>query len=1202
MSINFTWENFFRSNRLAENSSKQRWLERISSCGKDQNKLWALRFMALVHFFKKREQDSNNGSAARRILKNALSDTFRFEKFYNNQRLKDGLQELGIRLRVDSNNHIQYIRTIMYYSGWMYATFAHQVGKVVGMSSWNKVTEHDFLCNLLGSAVQKLNSVCGNEELSEAQLSLEDVVAFFQSLARLYLRYNAPFTVEDVQELAPLKRSVAQRIIDEMCKAAQEEGVGLKDLETLPQVDLNTKGQVVFSLPRKGHFKNGTRTVVFLFRDRSGTDVDPFAHRAYNLNSDGEYVLSDDKPVLFNDGKRTVSSIARLEPGGDQKELEVLPQVFFEADRTHLLLRLRDSDTTDCGYELDSSDTDAGIVSVSQKLECGRRYKVVPINGSTPEVVVICDDGRINIKGECCSADGCFLVPANAEAVSIGHETYEVKTAADTYLNMNDRLRLFDNPGRLFFEEDSYPFTDACHQDGVVARYILGQDDQCREVEIPFEQQGRWELPSEILWKAGSLEMFAGGKKLFRRAVTFVENVDVSSLGDSFDIEDSPHVDISVGDEEVRVDVPKRVTRVTVPYKGFRFSIPVRRTGVYFEFNKQIIPIPLERPGQGRIHDIARKDFDCLRCRIAPASEFDIVQVARGNTNIVRLDERSFIGKKLLMNESLQDSDSDYYAICISHDDGDGRRNAFYKFHVYDPTCKNVAADCEQRHSVIWRRDEATDDLVLTYWIPFSDQNRQKHLVFFPAHKQDERALCFAAEPKGCYVHETDPVHGRCKEIIRIPHFFQENIDWGRGLICFVATKQMYFGEQHGYEVLTSGFLLMAPADKVTEINNDPYGLRAAFAGDENCHEDRAKILELMMSADPTVQEYVAGFLDRMKDAVSELNAFKYLNSYWNQIACEKGKEISSGYAFMSSAYFSKVFSNTLAAETYKGLWSPKLIAYPFVSEQNPIPSVAIKQFLPHLRKPEELSGLDDPGMMSRPLMSRFWGEIKQNVGKKAVCQAQRIYYSQNWTFSYPQLAEAVRIQVENGVPLNDLLNALKTTEQTQGDPRGVVSKLYQGWMRVSAGEIGVEEITSKGGSVYDEVHGCFPSHCNMAKYSQAIFRPVFDWFNDLPYLFYGGYEDSFDELHGMVWQDDRRLDEETVDEFVKVMGRKLHEWRKNPTLEEAQNLRKTFSVVEQVDACMAVIPERPNPVLGLMDAIDNEAWCCRAAEKAAAN
>ena len=97
------------------------------------------------------------------------------------------------------------IRTIMYYSGWMYVAFAHQIGKVIGMSSWNKVTDHDFLSVLLGNAVQKLNSVC-DEEQSEAQLSLEDVVAFFQSLARLYLRYNALFTVEDVQELAPLKR------------------------------------------------------------------------------------------------------------------------------------------------------------------------------------------------------------------------------------------------------------------------------------------------------------------------------------------------------------------------------------------------------------------------------------------------------------------------------------------------------------------------------------------------------------------------------------------------------------------------------------------------------------------------------------------------------------------------------------------------------------------------------------------------------------------------------------------------------------------------------------------------------------------------------------------------------------------------------------------------------------------------------------
>lgn len=1200
--MSFAWEQFFRHNRLSENSSRRLWLERIEACKGYQNRMWALRFMALVHFFERREQDANNGQAARRVLRNAMENTFRFESFYNNQSLKDGLQELGVRLRVDRNDHIQYIRTIMYYSGWMYVAFAHQIGKVIGMSSWNKVTDHDFLSSLLGNAVQKLNSV-GDEEQSEAQLSLEDVVAFFQSLARLYLRYNAPFTVEDVQELAPLKRSVAQRIIDEMCNAANEEGVGLKNLETLPQIDLNTKGQVVFSLPRQGHFNNGTRTVVFLFRDRTGIDVEPFAHRAYNVNRDGLHIISNQEPILLNDGIRTVCSIARLEPGSDQKEQEVLPQVFFEAERTHLLLRLRNSDTTDCGYELDSSDTDSGIVSKAQKLECGRRYKVVPINGNTPEVVVISDDGRNNIKGEGSSADGSFIVPANAEAVSIGAEVYEVKTAADTYLNMDDRLQFFDNPERVFFEGNCYPFTDACKQAGVVARYVSGKDDQYREVEIPFDFYGNWRLPAEVLWKAGSLEMWAGDKKLFRRAVTFVDKVDLSPFGVAFDIEDAPNVEIAVGDVKVPISVPKRVTRVIVPYKGFRFSIPVKRTGVYFEFNKQIIPIPLERPGQGRIHDIARKDFDSLRCRIAPASEFDIVQVARGNTNIVRLDERSFIGKKLLMNESLQDSDSNYYAICISHDDINGRTNAFYKFHIYDPTHKNVAAEGEPPHSVVWKHDEATDDLVLTYWLPYSDQNRQKYLVFFPAHKQDERAICFAAEPRENYIHETDPETGRCKETIRIPHFFCESIDWGRGLICFVATKQVYFGEQHGYEVLTSGFLLKAPPNKVTEITNDPYGLRAAFAGDENCHEDRTKILELMMSVDLAVQQYVSGFLDRMKDSVSELNAFKYLNSYWNQIVGDDGNEIPSGYAFMAGAYFSKVFESSSAAEAYKGLWSPKLISYQFVTEQNPFTYDTIKSFLPHMRQSEELSGLDDPRMLSRPLMSRFWGEIKKNVGKKAMSKAKkRIYYKQNWTFSYPQLAEAVRLKFEDGVPLNDLLNAVKVTDQTVGDPRGVIEKLYQGWEQVASGNLDVNEITSRNGCVYREVHKCFPTHGNMARYSQVIFRPIFGWFNDLPYLFYGGYEDGFDELRGNVWEDQRYLDDETLYSFVQIMGKKLHEWRKNPTLEGAQSLRKTFSIVEQVDACMAVIPGRPNPVLGLMDAIENEAWRCRANENAVVN
>ena len=81
--MDFNWEQFFRHNRLSESSSKRLWLERIGTCGRNQNRMWALRFMALVHFFERREQDANNGKAARRVLKTTLEDTFRFESFYN---------------------------------------------------------------------------------------------------------------------------------------------------------------------------------------------------------------------------------------------------------------------------------------------------------------------------------------------------------------------------------------------------------------------------------------------------------------------------------------------------------------------------------------------------------------------------------------------------------------------------------------------------------------------------------------------------------------------------------------------------------------------------------------------------------------------------------------------------------------------------------------------------------------------------------------------------------------------------------------------------------------------------------------------------------------------------------------------------------------------------------------------------------------
>ena len=659
-----------------------------------------------------------------------------------------------------------------------------------------------------------------------------------------------------------------------------------------------------------------------------------------------------------------------------------------------------------------------------------------------------------------------------------------------------------------------------------------------------------------------------------------MDDLTLNAFDRAFDIEESKELEILIGDENVSVTVPKRVRRVEIPYKGFKFSIPVRRTGVYFEFAKQLIPIPRERAGIGRVHDLARKDFESLKCRISTSSEFDVVQVARGNTSIVRLDERNFVGNKLLMNEALQGTDSDYFALCVTHDEYFGRSNSFYKFHLYDPQCTNVAGEGKRPHSVIWNRDPETEDLVVTYWIPFCDQNRQKHITFFPAHKQDQPPLAFMAETSDKYIHEVDETTGRCKETIRIPHFFKKEIDWGRGLICFIAHKRTFFGEHHGYEVLTSGFFLKAPSGMQTEITDDPFGLRAAFAGDEDGHEDSEAIVKIMTSEDAATQQYVAEFLGRMKESVAELNAYKYLNSYWNKITREDGASHPSGYAFMAGSYFCKVFADEIASEPYVGLWSRRLIGYRNLQPMHAYP-MSMFTSLSYAASLDQI-----PHLMKLP----FWKMVKSVI--RHVDPTGGFLFKQTWSYSYAQLSEAVRLERMKGVPLNELTD--KISANAKGDPRGVIADLYTAWESVASGNLNVREIISNNGSVRQQVRLKMPDRGNLAFYNHSVFRPLFEKYRDTPYLFYGDYGNDSIET-GATWKDQRALSERNIHSFVKEMGLRLHKWRKNPSLADAQELRRIFVLVEKVDAIVATLPNHPS--FGLMDFIENVAWAFNDAE-----
>ncbi len=537
----------------------------------------------------------------------------------------------------------------------------------------------------------------------------------------------------------------------------------------------------MFSLPQNGHFAEGADTVVFAFREASDSSVPPFAHAIYHRTSKGDHVLSWDRHREYGSGvpcrgRHIVRSITRFEPGTDKPQVEVIPQVCLDQERTHLLLRLRDSARMACGYELDANGSDAGIVSTRQKLSAGTRCQILPLTGGDLNVAVMCGGERSPLP---ISENGVLTIPGAADELIVGEDVYEVRTVADDYLNMDDRCRHFRHPGRLFFERSRNPFTDVCRAAGenLSAWYLFDDGGSLRRMPMPLSGDADQTIPNEILWKKGSLEVRVNDTPLFRRAVTFTEKLDIRAFERPLDLEADARRIAVVGDERLPVDILPRTRRIEIQCHGFTLSLPISRTGVYFECADTAIPIPRERPGASYARELARSDFERLKCSIATESDADNVFVARGNTTLVTLDERRFTGGKLLADEALQKTDSDHFAICVRHEGRRGPELSFYKFHLYDPQRTNVADAGENPHSVAWRHEVETDDLVLTYWIAFSDRNRQKHLAFFPAHRQDESPIVVESGPKETYLHVEDEATGRCRETIRIPGFFRRDID-----------------------------------------------------------------------------------------------------------------------------------------------------------------------------------------------------------------------------------------------------------------------------------------------------------------------------------------------------------------------------------------------------------------------------------------
>lgn len=1152
----FSWNNFYKKYRLSENSSQDDWRGILPArCARHQNGDWAKRFIALTRWFNVTDTDRNAVAAADRICTELRSVGYaQFSNQQNRKRLGDGLQEEGIILR-NSNGQNQYLRTIMYYSGWMYVRFAKQISGKMNPFSWETIRKWEFPDEFKAH----LQADFGKFSAQEGDEGFQDIKDFFKDLAELYFERNENFTAEELLKRRPeLLPNAAKKIVETLCSP----NANAAKSETLPQIDVDCDGNAVFTLPEEGLFTGTPVRVEFHFFDH---EERVFRYAVYNrnngryglrwLNEEQEEIREQNVPL------EKIGSILRV--CGGQKT-DALPTVCISG-APHLLLKLEGGPG---GYKRAPGNI--------RRLQSRTTYKVVSFRGEEPKIRII--DGEEGEKDEL--FPDVFTVPENAVSVRIDEIDYDVETSAATYLNLDNRTRAFSAenlPGRIFFETSSVPFTDnAC---GLSARYSWKENGDAHEET--FQVCGeKTEIPETVFWREGFLELMADGRVL-KRAVTFIDDV---ALGDfrtkAAEIDREYDWNIRIGNEDIEVHIPREKNRAKFDFKGFSFSIPVKRCGVYFETGTsgELVHVPAERFGEGRVHDVAREDFRRFVLHVRAGSDTDEITAIRGTApGSLPSDKRKFIGEKLTsLVPALKDSDSDHYAFQIRQDGN----SKFYKFHVYDPETTRVSG----RKYVEAQREGV--DLVLTFWCAFSNREKQKCLVFFPAHLQDKSPVSFDAEPVR---DEIDAETGRRKETIRIRDFYKKEIAWGHGLLCFVAHKVSVRGKEE-FRPLSMGFFLKAPKAKRSDnFADDPYGLRRALAGDEDGHVNFRTIEEIIVqNRNDAAQDYLDRFFESMRcNVLSSLTkgafqsssvAGRCLNAYWNRVSKEP-----SGYVFLCGRHYKKHIND------YHEYWDKLLISYrdePLSYKSclnNFTENALLKPWwngpIPNAQSLNNLSPRAKDALLTL-VCKTLKLDFKTGTDQNANDEGGLIFYKDYWSFSYPQLSEAVRLAIQDG-KIKDILGNIRDEKAKE-----IIETISRNWSNYRRRDD--EESKRYIVSPFLPFLGFSPQHLgmNLAPYSYQAFSQAFKCFQDNPYMFYDGYGNSQELPHC-----DRCITFKNIQDFVKTIAGKLHEWRTKPNLEKAQDLRKVFFTLREIDRELFKLPElralRNEQKIGLCDAIE---------------
>lgn len=927
----FSWEAFLRAYGLDETADQaafEQVLQRIPrrSVQCEEERL-AFQLLSLAWLFER--EDAARGSN-REILQSASYKVFRYNDFYfASTALRNGLARLGATLRQSPNGHWQYVRTILYYSGWMYAQLASLVAERIRVRGWQFLADAEQLREVVRERVKPYQEDATGDEV------LEEVVRFFQQLAQRYAE-NHRVSAEDVVAVYPAMKPPLARFIAQTLQEAQAPRDARaprpqllraqqvrQPQETCPEIGLNDQGQPILFFPEVGRFNTEDPFTGF---NVYGEANQPPATIGYHRQEDGTFrkaAGAREVPLQWN---RPIVSVTR-----GRQQTEVLPEGL--RNRPEFIL-LRVSQGIRIGWRVEQ------VVLPGQKLITNQPYQVVPLGA--PRLLEVraiqqrsdTEDASKQVSLE----EGNRFTPLDGwEKVTIGCTGYPVTSSLDAYLRPDYKQKHIWRSGSSVYLGTSSPFNVAfCRENGIAVTYQLAGAATAQSLDLGAP------IPEAWYWQPGTLRVCQDGQCLLSRSIVFVEEVPETFLEEvGGDANREARVTLTLAGEPHEITIPSRETCVRVEVRGCIVTLMVpNRQGVSFELSTGEAVIHV-RPWDEYLQPktkIARRDFENLTGTLLGMDRTRGCLMTRGKTAVAVLNGKTFRGapRDGACAAYFKAETDEHYAIAFCGPNGNISSGSLFPFEVYDPEKEIVDPEWHmvngqlQEQGRSFQHGREGDDLVMTYWCAFLDRDRERGLAFYPAHRQDESPqFLWAAEKveEQCYVEEET---NRYQECLRIRGFYTKDfarthkVDWGKGLLCFVVAKEVALGGAARPKVISSGFLVRAPETPQPAITNDPYGLREAFVSDGDCRENGKKLEEIITSSIPEEHAYVLDFLERMRNAVAELGVFEYLNSYWNRLVPDEQAR-PTGYAFLCGEHVLNTPDNFLP---YRKLWSKALVSY----------------------------------------------------------------------------------------------------------------------------------------------------------------------------------------------------------------------------------------------------------------------------------